>query len=34
VLVVADGQTPPDRLVAMCDRAEIPLFVTASRPAT
>ena len=29
VLIVADGVTPPDRLVAMCDRAEIPLFVTA-----
>ncbi len=29
VIVVADSQTPPDRLVAMCDRAEIPLFVTA-----
>jgi len=28
VLIVADGQTPPQRLVAMCDRAEIPLFVT------
>ena len=28
VLIVADGMTPPDRLVAMCDRAEIPLFVT------
>jgi len=28
VIIVADGQTPPDRLVAMCDRAEIPLFVT------
>lgn len=28
VLVVADGQTPPDQLVAMCERAEIPLFVT------
>ncbi|MEI8265722.1 MAG: HPr(Ser) kinase/phosphatase [Betaproteobacteria bacterium] len=27
-LIVADDQTPPDRLVAMCDRAEIPLFVT------
>jgi HPr kinase/phosphorylase len=27
-LVVADAQTPPDALVAMCDRAEIPLFVT------
>ena len=30
VLVVADAQTPPDRLVAMCDRAEIPLFLTAA----
>ncbi len=29
VLIVADAQVPPDRLVAMCDRAEIPLFVTA-----
>jgi HPr kinase/phosphorylase len=29
VLIVADGATPPDRLVAMCDRADIPLFVTA-----
>ncbi|RQO54686.1 HPr kinase/phosphorylase [Paucibacter sp. KBW04] len=28
VIIVADAQTPPDRLVAMCDRAEIPLFVT------
>lgn len=28
VLIVADDQPPPDRLVAMCDRAEIPLFVT------
>ena len=28
VLIVADGEVPPDRLVAMCDRAEIPLFVT------
>jgi HPr kinase/phosphorylase len=28
VLVVADGQAPPERLVAMCDRAEIPLFGT------
>jgi HPr kinase/phosphorylase len=28
VLIVADGQVAPDRLVAMCDRAEIPLFVT------
>lgn len=30
VLIVADAQSPPDRLVAMCDRADIPLFVTAS----
>ena len=29
LIIVADGQVPPDRLVAMCDRAEIPLFVTA-----
>ena len=29
VLIVADGQVAPPRLVAMCDRAEIPLFVTA-----
>ncbi len=28
VLIVADAQVPPERLVAMCDRAEIPLFVT------
>ena len=28
VLIVADDQTPPPRLVAMCDRAEIPMFVT------
>ncbi|MED5621532.1 HPr(Ser) kinase/phosphatase [Ideonella sp. BN130291] len=29
VIIVADKQTPPDRLVAICDRADIPLFVTA-----
>ncbi len=29
VLIVADGETPPPRLVAMCDRADIPLFRTA-----
>ncbi len=29
VVIVADGQAPPDQLVAMCERAEIPLFVTA-----
>src|SRR4051812_27175638 len=28
VLIVADGETAPDKLVAMCDRADIPLFVT------
>ncbi len=28
VVVVADGQNPTDRLVAMCGRAGIPLFVT------
>ena len=28
VIIVADQQAAPDRLVAMCDRAEIPLFVT------
>ena len=27
-IIVADAQLPPERLVAMCDRAEIPLFVT------
>jgi HPr kinase/phosphorylase len=28
VIIVADAQVPPERLVAMCDRAEIPLFTT------
>jgi len=28
VIIVADEEAPPDRLVAMCDRADIPLFVT------
>lgn len=28
VLVVADGMAPPEHLLAMCERAEIPLFVT------
>ena len=28
VCIVADGQVPPDKLVAMCDRADIPLFST------
>jgi len=30
MIIVADDQVPPNRLVAMCDRAEIPLFVTAA----
>jgi HPr kinase/phosphorylase len=29
VLIVADGEQAPDRLVALCDRADIPMFVTA-----
>lgn len=29
VIIVADDTVPPPRLVAMCDRAEIPLFRTA-----
>ncbi|WP_422011356.1 HPr(Ser) kinase/phosphatase [Roseateles sp.] len=29
VLIVADDSVPPPRMVAMCDRAEIPLFRTA-----
>ncbi len=28
VLIVADEQVPPERLVSICERAEIPLFVT------
>lgn len=28
VLIVADGEVAPDRLVALCDRADIPLFAT------
>lgn len=28
VVIVADNQVPPDRVVALCDRADIPLFVT------
>ncbi|NWG73410.1 MAG: HPr kinase/phosphorylase, partial [Rubrivivax sp.] len=27
-LVVADNEVPPDKLVALCDRADIPLYVT------
>jgi len=33
VLVLADGQTPPDELVAMCERAQIPMFATAESAA-
>jgi HPr kinase/phosphorylase len=29
MVIVADAQQPPERLIAMCDRADIPLFVTA-----
>lgn len=32
-LVVADGQTPPQELVSMCERAHIPLFCTAASAA-
>ena len=28
VLIIADGQTAPDELLAMCERAQIPLFAT------
>ena len=28
MLIAADGVVPPERLIAMCDRADIPLFVT------
>jgi len=30
VIIVADDERPPDKLVALCDRAEIPLFVTSA----
>ena len=29
VVIVADGQTTPEQLLRLCDRADIPLFVTA-----
>jgi HPr kinase/phosphorylase len=32
-LVLADGQTPPPALLAMCEQAEIPLFATAASSA-
>ena len=28
VLVVADGQTAPDTLLSMCERAQLPMFAT------
>ena len=28
VLVLADGQTAPDALLSMCERAQIPMFAT------
>ncbi len=28
VVIVADAQAPPERLIALCERADIPLFVT------
>jgi HPr kinase/phosphorylase len=28
VLIIADGQTPPDTLMALCERAQIPAFQT------
>jgi len=33
VLVLADGQTAPDELVAMCERAQIPMFATSESAA-
>lgn len=33
VLIVADGQTPPEALLQMCERAQIPLFATDERAA-
>jgi HPr kinase/phosphorylase len=33
VLILADGQTAPDELLAMCERAEIPMFATAESSA-
>ena len=28
VLVLAEGQTPPDALISLCERAQIPMFAT------
>ncbi len=33
VVIVADNQTPPDALLQMCERAQIPLFATDERAA-
>jgi HPr kinase/phosphorylase len=33
VLVLADNQTAPDELIAMCERAQIPMFATAESAA-
>jgi HPr kinase/phosphorylase len=33
MLVLADGQSAPDELIAMCERAQIPLFATAESAA-
>jgi HPr kinase/phosphorylase len=33
VLVLADGQVPPDELTSMCERAQIPMFATTSSSA-
>ena len=33
VLVLADGQSAPDALLSMCERAQIPMFATASSSA-
>ena len=33
VLIVADGQTPPDTLLSMCERAQMPMFATSESAA-
>ena len=33
VLILADGQTAPDELIAMCERAQIPMFATSDSAA-
>jgi HPr kinase/phosphorylase len=32
VLVVADGQTAPDTLVSLCERAQLPIFPPPNQP--